>query len=66
MNVDREPKLESYDRWQQDVVRLLHESYAEVLGSVALNDIEWSAWKPFFDNGLAPRRAIDRAFEQDY
>ena len=56
---------ESWSDWRQAVVALIRKSLSEVLSDVGDSDIDWDAWRPFFDEGRSPQAAVDRAFLRD-
>jgi hypothetical protein len=55
----------SWCAWQQEILAVLMQEWHEVLGDVRLSDIDWSAWRPFYEEGRSPRAAVARAFERD-
>jgi hypothetical protein len=48
--------------WREQVVSVIRADFREILQDVGLDDIDWDAWRPLFDAGLSPRRAVDNAF----
>jgi hypothetical protein len=57
----------SWLQWQLAVVALLHEDLAEMLGTLALEEVDWSAWRCFYEEeGRTPRAGVDRALERDF
>jgi hypothetical protein len=57
--------MQPWTQWQQDVVALLKEDFDETLGLISIEDVDWSSWRPFFEQGRTPRSAIERALERD-
>jgi len=54
--------FDAWASWCEQVVALIRADFPEVLQDVGLDDIDWDAWRPLFDRGLSPRRAVDNAF----
>jgi hypothetical protein len=38
---------------------------AEALRHISIDDVDWAAWRCFYDQGKTPRASIDRALERD-
>lgn len=53
---------ERWQRWQQDVLKLIRTDLGGVLESVDWEDVDWAAWRPLFEQGLSPAKAIENAF----
>jgi hypothetical protein len=45
-------------------VALLKSEFDEAV-TVSIDDIDWPSWRPFFEEGRAPRAAIERPLERD-
>ena len=54
--------IESWPEWQLRVVAVIRETLAGVLDQVDFSDVDWDAWRPFYDEGRSPRAAVERAF----
>jgi hypothetical protein len=63
---DIELTLGSWQKWQEAVVELLRTDFDEVLQHIGLDEVDWPAWRTFYNEGRTPRAAIDRALEQDF
>jgi hypothetical protein len=57
--------MDAWRDWQAGVVDILRSDLGEVLPEVREEDVDWEAWRPFFDEGRSPRSAVDRAFLRD-
>jgi hypothetical protein len=56
----------SWTQWQEAVVELLRADFNEVLQHIGLDEVDWPAWRAFYNEGRTPRAAIDRALERDF
>lgn len=63
---DIELTLGSWTKWQEAVVELLRLDFREVLQHIGLEEVDWPAWRTFYNEGRTPRAAIDRALERDF
>lgn len=63
-DADRAP-LVPWPVWQREVLALLRSDLGALLQNIALDDIDWVAWRCFYLDGKAPRAAVDRALERD-
>jgi hypothetical protein len=59
------PDVETWTQWQSEVVKLLQRDFQEVLGHISIEEIDWPAWQPYYQQGRSPRSAIERALELD-
>lgn len=57
--------LQSWQQWCAGVVVEIRHDLREVLEDVKDADIDWDAWRPFYEEGRSPRAAVDRAFLRD-
>jgi len=57
---ERQPWIQ----WQHSVVRLLRAELNEA--GMGFDEIDWTSWRAFYEEGRSPRAAIDRALERDY
>ena len=55
----------SWPQWRASVVAIIRFDFAEVLADVTDRDIDWDAWRSFFDEGRSPQVAVDCAFLRD-
>jgi hypothetical protein len=55
----------SFQQWQCEVLTFLQADFEEVLQHVSLDDVDWPAWRRFYEEGRSPRAAVDRALERD-
>jgi hypothetical protein len=53
---------QAWQRWQRRVVTVIRNHLSEVLSDVRQEDIDWDAWRPFFEAGLSPHTAVEAAF----
>jgi hypothetical protein len=56
----------TWSQWQQEIVVLLRQEFAEVLHHVAFGDVDWTSWRQFYDDARTPSDAIKRALERDF
>jgi hypothetical protein len=56
----------SWNQWQEAVVELLRADFNEILQHIGLDEVDWVAWRAFYNEGRTPRAAIDRALERDF
>lgn len=54
--------LDTWDQWQQEVVAVIRMDLATVLDDVGSEEIDWEAWRPYYDAGRSPREAVSDAF----
>jgi len=52
-------------QWQLGVVAVLRSDFVGVLQKIDLDDVDWDAWRNFYNEGRTPRAAVDRALERD-
>jgi hypothetical protein len=57
--------MDAWTRWQSDVVTLLKRDFADVLGEISSEEIDWPSWRGYYEQGRSPRSAIERALELD-
>jgi hypothetical protein len=57
--------MQPWTQWQQEVVALLKGDFEQTLGQISIEDVDWSSWRPLYDQGRSPRSAIERALERD-
>jgi hypothetical protein len=55
----------SWIQWRASVVAIIRYDFGDVLSDVSENDIDWDAWRPFYEEGRSPQVAVDRAFLRD-
>jgi hypothetical protein len=53
---------QTWHRWQLRVVTVIRNHLSEILNDVGKEDIDWEAWRPFYEAGLSPRTAVEAAF----
>jgi hypothetical protein len=63
---DIELTLQSWKKWQEAVIELLQSDFSEALQHIGLDEVDWPAWRTFYNEGRTPRAAIDRALERDF
>jgi hypothetical protein len=56
----------SWNQWQEAVIELLRADFNEVLQHIGLDEVDWPAWRIFYNEGRTPRAAVDRALERDF
>ena len=54
--------LQSWQQWRAGVVDEIRCNFRDVLDDVKEADVDWDAWRPFYDEGRSPRAAVDRAY----
>jgi hypothetical protein len=52
-------------QWQLAVLAVLRADFIGVLQKIDLDDVDWDAWRNFYNEGRTPRSAVDRALERD-
>lgn len=52
-------------QWQLAVLAVLRADSIGVLQKIDLDDVDWDAWRSFYNEGRTPRAAVDRALERD-
>lgn len=52
----------TWTEWQQTVLHLIRRDFSEVLKEVGEQDVDWDAWRPLYEQGLSPRKAVAEAF----
>ena len=57
--------VQPWTQWQEEIVALLKNDFDETLSQISIEDVDWSSWRPFYDQGSSPRSAIERALERD-
>jgi hypothetical protein len=57
--------VDAWRDWQAGVIDILRTDFGGVLPEVREEDVDWEAWRQFFDEGRSPRSAVDRAFLRD-
>ena len=63
---DIELSIGSWTDWQKAIVELLRTDFTEVLQHIGFDEVDWAAWRTFYNEGRTPRAAIDRALERDF
>jgi hypothetical protein len=53
---------DTWTQWRQGVVTAIRNDFPEVLQDIGENDIDWDAWRPYYDKGHSPQEAVDQAF----
>lgn len=56
----------SWAQWQYAVLALLRADFAEVLHLIGMDEVDWDAWRNFYNEGRTPKSAVDRALERDF
>jgi hypothetical protein len=51
----------SWTQWQESVVALLREDFP-----ISFDEVDWEAWRGFYEQGKSPKAAVNRALERDY
>jgi hypothetical protein len=53
---------ESWLPWQTEVLQIIHADFGGVLEAISWDDVDWSAWRPLFDQGYSACEAVRSAF----
>ncbi|HEY6641779.1 hypothetical protein [Povalibacter sp.] len=53
---------DTWTLWRRDVVAAIRSDFPEVLQDIGENDIDWDAWRAYYDRGRSPQQAVDDAF----
>jgi hypothetical protein len=54
--------VQPWSDWQNAVVAVIRIDFHDVLEDVHIEDIDWDAWRPLYDEGRTPKAAVDQAF----
>lgn len=57
--------MQTWTKWQAEVVATLKAELGEVLDAVTLEDVDWVAWYGLYLDGRSPQAAVNRALERD-
>jgi hypothetical protein len=57
--------LYSWFQWRASVLAIIRYDFGRVLSNLDDKDIDWSAWRPLYDQGRSPQFAVDCAFMRD-
>ncbi len=55
----------SWNQWCEAVVAVLRVELADTLRHITPDDVDWGAWRCFYDAGRTPQAAVNRALERD-
>jgi hypothetical protein len=53
---------EGWSSWQTEVLQIIHAEFSGVLEAISWDDVDWSAWRPLFDQGYSACEAVRSAF----
>jgi len=56
--------IDLWRSWQKDVVDVVRQEFRDLFHSMHVDDFDWDAWRPLFEEGLDPRGAVLRAFSR--
>ncbi len=59
---DTSPSEAPWSVWQTEVLQVIQTEFRGVLEDVSSEDIDWSAWRPLYDQGCSAREAVRSAF----
>ena len=65
MSVENHHPLLSWNKWCEAVVAVLRAELADSLRSIRAIDVDWPAWRCYYEAGRTPRAAVARALERD-
>jgi hypothetical protein len=65
MGTENQHPLLSWNQWREAVVKVLRAELADTLRHIGLDDVDWGAWRVFYESGRTPRAAVNRALERD-
>lgn len=54
-----------WTQWQDAVVHVLQAELMGCLPAIGRGDVDWDAWRQFYEAGRTPRQAVNRALERD-
>jgi hypothetical protein len=57
--------METWTQWQNEVVMLFRSDFEDLLGHISIDEVDWPAWRVYYQQGRSPRSAIERALELD-
>ena len=63
-NQNHHPLL-SWNKWCEAVVAVLRVELADTLRHIGMLDVDWAAWRCYYEAGRTPRAAVARALERD-
>ena len=58
--------IQTWIQWQMEVVEAIRGAYHDLFHDIEPSDIDWSAWRPLYEEGRTPLAAVDHAFARDF
>ena len=58
-------QTEHWMEWRRGVVCTIRAHFGDVLDTIGEEDVDWDAWRPFYEEGRSPKAAVERAFLQE-
>ena len=55
-------QAEHWSEWRRGVVCTIRVHFGDVLDAIGEEDVDWDAWRPFYEEGRSPKSAVERAF----
>jgi hypothetical protein len=52
--------MQPWTQWQSDIVALLKCDFDGALEHISIDDMDWTSWRLFHEQGRSPRSAIER------
>lgn len=58
----------SWNQWCEGVVAVLRAELADTLRHIHIGtvDVDWPAWRRYYESGRTPQAAVARALERDW
>ncbi len=54
-----------WQRWQRAVVDLIRDQFDGALADTSLADVDWEAWRGYYEQGRSASAAVNHAFLLD-
>lgn len=55
-----------WDRWQSDIVAVIRRECRDLFPLIQIDEIDWSAWQPLYEQGCTAAIAVEQAISGSY